>query len=281
MAPHRGPGSARSALERAAGVIATCSETSLRTYATLAALRSAPRGRRLTALSTRARRSGPTGALSSAVEHCLHTAGVAGSNPAAPTNPTQSDSLQLPRSRRSRPRRDPGPRGAQVGQNFQLHRASGPARRRCAGAPSRRCAADRGSASSRVRASPRASSPAAAPAATMLVALNDAGAAEGVAEDLLRVGLARALRAIRRGEEQRAGRAIELVADPWPERRGDREHGRVAALRLLPEVRAGHDERAALQVDVGLLPRFVDMVHFRTRCVLRRLCLSWAHDRLG
>src|SRR5207237_2471088 len=39
----------------------------------------------LTALPSRARRSRPTGALSSAVEHCLHTAGVAGSNPAAPT----------------------------------------------------------------------------------------------------------------------------------------------------------------------------------------------------
>src|SRR5438132_6634849 len=70
----------------------------------------------------------------------------------------------------------------------------------------------------------------AAPAAEVLVALDEARASKGRAQDLLRVCLGRSLRAISRGKDERAGRVLDLVLEDWQQRRRDRDQIGVPAL---------------------------------------------------
>ena len=70
----------------------------------------------------------------------------------------------------------------------------------------------------------------AAPAADVVVAFNEAGAREGRAQDLLRVRLGRPLRAVSRGEDERAGRVLDLVLEDGQQRRRDRDQVGVPTL---------------------------------------------------
>jgi hypothetical protein len=56
----------------------------------------------------------------------------------------------------------------------------------------------------------------------VLVSLNQAGAGEGMPQDLLRVCLGRALRAVLGREGQRPGRMLDLVLEDGAQRRSDR-----------------------------------------------------------
>ncbi|HZR07220.1 MAG TPA: hypothetical protein VFA79_01480 [Myxococcales bacterium] len=69
-----------------------------------------------------------------------------------------------------------------------------------------------------------------APAAEVLVALDEARASKGRAQDLLGVCLGRSLRAIGRGKDERARRVLDLVLENWQQRRRDRNQVRVPAL---------------------------------------------------
>ena len=64
----------------------------------------------------------------------------------------------------------------------------------------------------------------------MIVALGEARASKGRAQDLLRVCLGRSLRAISRGKDERAGRVLDLVLENWQQRRRDRDQVGVPAL---------------------------------------------------
>ncbi|HZF26669.1 MAG TPA: hypothetical protein VEZ88_10450 [Steroidobacteraceae bacterium] len=89
----------------------------------------------------------------------------------------------------------------------------------------------------------------------MLPALRDASPRERIAEDLLRVGLARPLRPVRSGEEQGTWRVLHLVLDPGPQRRGQRQDGRSAALRRIAIVRTRDGDGATVEIDIALCER--------------------------
>lgn len=72
-----------------------------------------------------------------------------------------------------------------------------------------------------------------APAADVLVTFDHAGASERGAQDLLRVGFARALRAVWGREDERPRRVLEPVLEDGQERRGDRDDVGMSALRVV------------------------------------------------
>ncbi|HEY4885260.1 MAG TPA: hypothetical protein VII08_16640 [Myxococcales bacterium] len=95
----------------------------------------------------------------------------------------------------------------------------------------------------------------AAPAATVLPALRDAGARERIAENLLRISLARPLGSVGSGEEQGTRRVLHLVLDPRPQRCGERQDRRSATFRRIAIVRSGDRDGAAVEIDIALCDR--------------------------
>src|SRR5207245_8758112 len=65
----------------------------------------------------------------------------------------------------------------------------------------------------------------AAPAATVLPALRDAGARERIAENLLRISLARPLGSVGSGEEQGTRRVVDLGLEPTAQRDAEGQDG--------------------------------------------------------
>jgi len=94
-----------------------------------------------------------------------------------------------------------------------------------------------------------------APAAAMLVALDNAGAGQGVSQNFLRVRFSRALRAIRSRKQQGAWCVLKLVLNPGPKRRRERQNRRVSALRRISVVRTRHGHGSPCEIHVGLSER--------------------------
>src|SRR5207253_3511817 len=75
-----------------------------------------------------------------------------------------------------------------------------------------------------------------APAADVLVALDQARSRQCMSQDLLRVRFGRTLRTVLLRKDERARRMLQLVLENREERRRDRDEVRVAPLRSVPLV---------------------------------------------